>query len=363
MKTLPLVVALAFAAPALAQDVDPVTGEPIAEGRAVDDASPWTFFGDALVRVDQVGGLIGRDDVDQLRSRARFGLQWTGDGLEFGVAAKALVGSESNDDVRRNNQNERNDAIALDQAWVRWLPNDATTVQLGKADLPFAYTPLWWDADLRPFGASASWSTEVRELDRIGFVAGYFAGQHLYEDDSRIAAAQLTWRIREGAPTSGDVALGYVHFDDLEQLARNGLTRTNRRVGTRLVSDYELVDLQLGLRHLFGDVPFAARLDLVRNLGADDLRDAARFSVVVGDGRVPHGWEFGYAVQRIQRDAVMAAFNEDDWWFHSFARGSMPWVAYGIDERWSVRVAGFFERRDDQDSRVERLLIDLRADW
>ena len=41
---------------------------------------------------------------------------------------------------------------------------------------------------------------------------------------------------------------------------------------------------------------FETRLDLVRNFGADDQRDAARFSVVVGDARVPRGWEFGYAM-------------------------------------------------------------------
>lgn len=360
MKRAALLAAIAWCAGAQAQEVDPITGEPIADD-AVAGESPWAFFGDALVRVDQVNNLLGRDEVDQLRSRVRFGLQWTGDGLEFGVAVEGALGSESNDDVRRNNQNERNDGGNLDQAWLRWLPNDDTTLQLGKAELPFAFTPLWWDADLRPLGASASWSTPVGELDRIGLAAGWFAGQHLYDDDSRIAAVQGTWRIHEGATTSGDVALGYFVFDDLEQLARNGLTRTNRRVGTRLVSDYRLADLQLGLRHLFGEVPFETRLDLVRNFGADDQRDAARFSVVVGDARVPRGWEFGYATQRIQRDAVMAAFNEDDWWFHSFARGSMPWVSYGIDATWSVRVAGFFERRDDQPDRVDRLLIDLRA--
>ena len=352
------------ALPALAQDVDPIASDdPLAAEAASAGSSPWTFFGDLLLRLDTVHGLAGRDDVEQLRSRARFGLQWTGDGLEFGVAVEGALGSESNDDVRRNNQNERNDGGNLDQLWLRWLPSDNAVLQLGKADLPFAYTPLWWDADLRPFGASASWSTQVGELDRIGLTAGYFAGQHLYEDESRIAAAQFTWRIREGATTSGDIALGYVHFDDLEQLVRNGLTRTNRRVGLNLVSDYELVDLQLGLRHMIGDMPLQARVDLVRNLGADDRRDAGRFSLVLGDSSIPESWEFGYAVQRIQRDAVMAAFNEDDWWFHSFARGSMPWIAYGFDERWSVRVAGFFERRDDQPDRVDRLLVDVRARW
>jgi hypothetical protein len=130
-----------------------------------------------------------------------------------------------------------------------------------------------------------------------------------------------------------------------------------------LVSDYRLLDVQVGLRHPVGDLPLEWRLDVVRNTGADDLDDGVRGSVVLGSADVAHGWEFGFSYQRIQRDAVMAAFNEDDWWFHSFARGAMPWVAYGFDDTWSIRLAGFLERRDDQLETVDRLLLDLRARW
>ena len=66
---------------------------------------------------------------------------------------------------------------------------------------------------------------------------------------------------------------------------------------------------------------------------------------------------------RVQRDAVLAAFAEDDWWFHSFARGYMPWVAYGINQNWTVQASGFFERRDGVDEYTERLLLDLRSRW
>ncbi len=69
--------------------------------------------------------------------------------------------------------------------------------------------------------------------------------------------------------------------------------------------------------------PIDARIDVVSNLGADDANDGARASLIVGDRTKPHGWEFGAAAQRIQRDAVMAAFNSDDWWFHSAVRGQL----------------------------------------
>jgi hypothetical protein len=110
-------------------------------------------------------------------------------------------------------------------------------------------------------------------------------------------------------------------------------------------------------------MPLEARLDLVRNLGADDQRNGARFSIVLGDSRQPHGWEFGIADQRIQRDAVMAGFNSDDWWFHSWARGVSPWIAYGFNATWSSRLAAFHERRDEISGYTDRVLLDVYARW
>jgi hypothetical protein len=65
----------------------------------------------------------------------------------------------------------------------------------------------------------------------------------------------------------------------------------------------------------------------------------------------------------MQRDAVRAAASDDDWWFHSFARGVMPWVGYGLTEHMNLRVAAFEERRDGANDSVSRYLFDLQARW
>ena len=96
---------------------------------------------------------------------------------------------------------------------------------------------------------------------------------------------------------------------------------------------------------------------------ADDQRDGARFSLIWGNADDLGGWELGYAIQRAQRDAVLAAFAEDDWWFHTFARGYMPWVAYGINANWAVQATAFIERRDAIDQTTNRYLLDLRSRW
>ncbi|HET9484455.1 MAG TPA: hypothetical protein VFO79_10905 [Xanthomonadales bacterium] len=345
---------------AAAQDDDPLFAQ---DDEAAAEAGGFDWFGDVLLRRDQVNGLENREPIDRLRARARTGFRYTSGAWEFGAAAALAQGSDANKDNRINNDNERSDGVDLDQAYARWSPSEDTAVTLGKTLFPLSLTPLTWDDDLRPIGASVEHSIATGEFDRLRLVGGWFLGDHLYGDDSRIGALQASMLIREGAPWSGEVSIGYLHFDDLGALARNGLGRTNRRAAGRFVSDYELLDLQFALRSTAWSVPVEARLDLVRNLGADDARDGARFSTVFGRSDVAGGWELGLAYERIQRDAVLAAFNADDWWFHSFMRGFMPWVTYGISDAVSVRVAGFFERRDDQVEDVDRLLIDIRAAW
>lgn len=326
-------------------------------------SSDWFGYGDLQLRVDHVQDLAGRDDVERNRGRVRFGARRQFEYLEFGIALEGALGSDDNRDNRRNNDNERSDAVNLDEFYLRWSAGDDTSLLFGRTALPLSLTPMLWDADLRPIGASVSHNIATGDFDRLALTAGYFAGTHLYGDDSRIAAIQAGWFLREGADFSGDIQIAWLDFSDLEQLTLNGLARTNRRVGSVLSSDYRIVDLQAGVRTTLGGWPLALRADVARNTGADDQNDAGRFQAVLGDKLQPMGWEYGYAVQRIQRDAAMAAFNEDDWWFHSFAKGHMLWAGYGIDDVWNAQFSIFRESRDGIDEDVDRFILELNARW
>ncbi len=318
------------------------------------------WFGDVSLRGDRVTGFDTRDDVERLRARLRFGWRDAGDTWEYALAVKGNVASDDNADNRRNNDNERSDAISVDQAFWRWTPSEATALTLGKTAMPLSLTPMVWDADLRPIGVSIHQHWAQGDGNSLRLSGGYFAGDHLYGDQSRIAGAQLAWTYREGAPFSADVQIAYLDFSDLAEATAQMLTRANRRVANSLVSDYRLLDVQFGGRWQLGDKAIDARLDLLRNLGADDLNEGARGSVVYGDADTLPGWELGLAYQRIQRDAAQAAFNEDDWWFHSAARGVMPWVGYGLDSGWALRATLFIERRDAPAERLHRLLLEVR---
>ena len=123
-----------------------------------------------------------------------------------------------------------------------------------------------------------------------------------------------------------------------------------------------MLDFQLIGRVALLDKPLTVVLDGVDNRGSDDLDKAGRVSIAWGNMR-EGGVEFGLAYQRNARDAVLAIAAEDDWWFQSFSRGTMPWIGYGFNENTSVRLAAFDERRDASVQSSKRLLFDLSTQW
>src|SRR5438445_1872045 len=169
-----------------------------------DVAPAWSWFGDGLLRAESVDGIPRTDDAfDRVWARGRFGVQFDpSPQWHFAIAGKASKANNANDQDRRDNRNERSNAIGLDRLFPRWQATESAARTLGKTEVPLDLTPLTWDRDLRPAGLSGDISAGIGEFDRIALVGGYFAGSHLYRDDSRIAAAQAAYPWREGPPPS-----------------------------------------------------------------------------------------------------------------------------------------------------------------
>ena len=247
----------------------------------VAEVSPWSWFGDVMLRgnrTDDIPRLVD-PSFSALFARGRFGVAWDPvPTLEFGAAIKLAASSSDNADDRLRNVNERSNDVSVDRLYVRWKPGENASILAGKSAFPLQLSPLLWDADLRPVGASADISFATGEFDRLQLVGGYFAGDLPYGDDSRIGAAQLAWHWHEGAPASTSVLVSYLDFGDLEHLVLQGQSRTNRRIaGTnRLVSDYRLLDVQLVGRAQVADLPLEVRLDVARNLGGRPAQRGAR---------------------------------------------------------------------------------------
>ena len=367
MRYVLLLLAFAAVAPAWAQVTEEPDFEGAVEGEDGNAPAAWRPFGEALLRGDRVTGLpAGREDLERAKLRLRWGGVWNPDRhdrLSFGVAGEGAIATGANKDNLANNDVEEADAITLDQLWIRWRGGDRFWLELGKAPLPLELSPLLWDGDLRPTGGSLrTWGT-LGDFNRWQLDLGVFTPNPLEETGAKLLAAQFGWHWREGAPFSGGALLSYLDYSDLDELERARLGRGNSLSAGRYVNDYRLIDAQFYVRGVVHEKPLEGRLDLVRNLDAERDRNGVRASLIYGDRFNQPGWELGWAWQRIQRDAVLAAVNADDWWFHTAARGHMPWIGYGFGRIWSVRLAAFFETRDGLDERTKRLLLDVEARW
>ena len=225
------------------------------------------------------------------------------------------------------------------------------------------FSPLLWDQDHRPVGFEGRAGAAFGGRHRWNLAAGAHALEHPLGGSARFAAVQAGVNLFEGGRSSAEVLLAWLGFDRLQGLADAGLARGNTLAAGAYANDYRLLDLQMVWRHQFARAPLQLRLDLVRNLGADTRRDGARASAVYGDRWQPGAWEIGFAWQRAQSDAVLAAASADDWWFRAGARGHMPWIGVALGRNWSARAAVFLERRDGLDARTDRLLLDLEGRW
>lgn len=331
-------------------------------GSSLAQESPpgWEYYGDLRLRADQVKDLPNGGEVDRVRIHALLGARrLLGQQFEVGAALKAATGDDRNADNVRFLDNQESDEVGLGEAWLRWYASPTTLLEAGKAPLPLTLSAMTWDQDLRPMGLSLQQDFTIRTFDRLSFLIGEFGALHIDETDSRLTAAQVSWFRQEGAPDGFALHLSLLRFDDLEVLAADLRGRSNRTSGARYLNDFELLNLTLEKTWMTGFGPLLAELDLVENLDAAADSQGGRVSLTLGNARQQGGWELGAAWQRIQREAVLAAVNEDDWWFPSNMRGFMPWIAYGFSDALRLRLAGFVERRDDRSEHLKRLLLDL----
>jgi hypothetical protein len=284
--------------------------------------------------------------------------------FELGTAFEAALGTDHNLDNRKNNDNETSDDFNLDLLYGRWTVGGNFVLAAGQRPLPLALGAMSWDDDLRPAGGAAVARLPWRDYDAFRLVAGWFGVRSLADSWVRLAAVQGAYALHDGGPCGADVRVAYLRYDHADGLVADGLARTNATRGGVFVSDFELLDVQLAGRVAVAGVPCVAEAGWVENFGAASSSSAGlRAGVEIGDLASRGHVAVSYAFQRIEQDAVLAAFNSDDWWFHSRTRGHRAGAAVALGGGVFFGVSGSIERRDDLSEWTERLLIDLRADF
>ena len=331
----------------------------------IEDAfSTVQFYGDVKLRADIVRDLPRgvEPEFERAMAKARVGVLWeANEFVEFAAAAKVNWSTDSNAQTRFNLDNELADDVSIDELFARLNLSEDTSVLIGQTVFPLTLSPMVWDDDLRPQGIYFQHRKDVGDFSSFELIGGTFLGNHLFGDSSRINTAQGAIRINEGSSFAYHAIISYLDFSHLNDLSRNSLRRTNSAgAGGSFAEDFDIVDFQLGTNIRWNNFPVRVKVDLLKNVAASDKSYAGRLDLILGNSIQQRGIELGVAAQRIQQDAVLAPFNDDDWWFATNMRGIRAWLAYGFTESLRGQVAIFHERLDTAENNNNRALIDLQ---
>ena len=198
--------------------------------------------------------------------------------------------------------------------------------------MPLVATEMLWDRDIQTLGAAAAWEIPAGSVDAHG------RGRRASTDRSARATARASppgrssggSATRRRSPSRPRPPTGTSTRADLKRaLHPPELLRARGPDGTRAVRlpvpDRRRPSSASAFRS--GRFPSRSRSTALTNFGvarggeADErIRVRRRASPPAGSAR-PATCAAFYTYQYVERDAVLGAYNTDDWWFHTWYRG------------------------------------------
>ena len=321
----------------------------------------WDFLG----RYDRIEKLRFRPDIHRGRFEFRPELNLVvSDRLRIGARAIGDLGTDQNSDNARNFDNYRTTGSTLERWFVEAKPG-AFDIRLGSFGMPLVATEMLWDRDIQSLGAAAAWQIPAGS-STLTLAAGAFRGPQREGDRTRVGAGQLVWRWGDPAAFGVEAAGSFWSFEPdrlRPSYIRQNYSLPVSRGGPGFVSRYRIADAIVRLRFPLGPVPITVSFDGLKNFGsrAEACGDDRAFegSVLAGDVGTPGRLRGFYTYQYVQRDAVLGAYNTDDWWFHSWYRGHRFGLAITVFPRVFVQGTALFQQRLDRDTWLNRFTVDL----
>ena len=298
----------------------------------------FAFSGDIRLRYEPFFG--GTLVQDRHRERIR---------LRFNTVAK--VSNELNsgfsiasgDDLDPISSNQtltgffQRKSLNIDRAFIEYTPNGFKPLTLtgGKFPIPWYRTEMTFDNDLNPEGFSQVLSFDIHNpvftrLKFVGFQLPFHETGSF--DDSFLYGSQVQsyWKLGERVNFAAYAAFYDWHQADPVRAAQvadslSGSSNTNTTApGNRFASKFGLLDLigRLDINTGLSRWPLMLQIDFVNNtracanvsLTTCNPKDRSGWwaEAQLGRTREPHDINLGYTFIRIEREAVLAAFNFSD---------------------------------------------------
>ena len=183
-----------------------------------------------------------------------------------------------------------------------------------------------------------------------------------YRDESILGVGQVLWNSGDESRFAVQASASFWNMDmrnvDPQYYRENRVVVQDGQLAYQ--SKFQLVDLLVKLQFPVARLPVTLSLDFIHNFGAPGkIANAYEAGVTVGNVGTPKTWRAFFIYQYIGRDALVGAYNTDDWWWHTWAEGYRFGVSYTILPMIYVQPAVVFQRRLDYDFWINRVTVDL----
>ncbi len=355
------------------QDAIDRTTDSLAQTRA--NVGEWVgrfqWKGDLRYRNENIDQEFTRKERNRDRIRLRAGFfAKVNDTMRVEVQATTT----ENSDARSSNQtlgdaNSRK-ALDLDTAYAEWSPNANWKLTLGKMRYPWVRTSSYfYDGDINPEGIAVSY-----QQGPTGFFASGFVTRLAERNggvafaDSNMVGAQAGWRGTYGDGGRYTVAAAYYDhgavegYNVIQAGGAGGFFGNSTTTSTAicrggispcLANDFDIIELLGETTFNVAGRPLTLYANYANNSKADfrnvttnpttnipaglDTAYAAGFTY--GRASNPGTWEFGYMIQKVEKDALFGQWVDSD--FAAGATdgdGSSLRFAYQFARNWRANV-------------------------
>ena len=326
------------------------------------------FQWDFLARYDNINHLESYSYYLSTISRGRFELRPELDfvvspTVKFGVRGVFDYGTEPNYDNALYGDNYVSRGAVVDEYFFQWTPG-AWKFQAGAFGIPVVASEMMWDhRDVTTPGAALSYVHTLGPASTLTFTAAGIYSAQRYQDQSLLGVGQVVWNWGDESRFAVQASSAFWNMDmkDVDpQYYRQNRVRFQPDGKLSYLSKFQLLDDMVQLRFPLGGVPASIRLDFVHNFGIVGTGpNAYEAAATVGSVGTPGRWRAFFVYQYIGRDALVGAYNTDDWWWHTWAEGYRAGFAYTVRPLVYVQPSVMWQRRLDSYHWVNRVTVDL----